>query len=69
MRRMGLYKHTRNTDVAMLVLNHIYTLETDSHKVKVSWINIVNPLNRYPCGVTETAEIKGEDILNWELIR
>ena len=45
--RPGVYKHTNNTDVAMRVVKSYFITEKNGWKVKVNWINIVNPANPF----------------------
>ena len=60
------YKHENCSDVAINVLRIVHIPQKAGYKVKVSWINIVNPNNIYACGVTEEIFIKKEDIKNWK---
>lgn len=68
--RIGqLYKHVNNTDVALMPIKHPFKVPgKDRYKIKISWYNVVNPVNIFPCGVTETVTIRSEDIQNWKLL-
>lgn len=68
MRRGQIYKHTACTDAAIEVKRIVYIPEKCGYKVKVSWINIVNPKNIYPCGLTEEIFIPRSKIKEWEVI-
>jgi hypothetical protein len=61
-----VYKHKRNTDVAILVL---YVRERESCvEVDIAWINVVNPKRHLSMGMGETILIKKEDLNNWKLL-
>ena len=67
MKRMGVYKHWNNTDVAMLVLHWVKNEHGATYKVKVNWWNIVNRWHN--TGVTETLYIPVERFeKEWKLI-
>lgn len=66
---MVLLKHIRNTDVAILVLKKYFIPQKDYYKVKVKWMNIVNPNNIFYIGVQETLIINRKKFLKeWEII-
>jgi len=58
-------KHENNTDVAALFMRVVKVPR--GYKVKVSWQNIVNPQNIYPCGVTEEIFISNHDMKYWKV--
>jgi hypothetical protein len=60
----SIYQHENCTDAAILVLHVQY----EGEGLLVSWINVVNPDNAFPMGVTETIEIKREDLAKWKMI-
>lgn len=67
MRIHSTYKHENNTDVAILVLKRpFYIPEKREYKVKVEWINIVNPNNVFKMRLTETIRIKEVDMRKWK---
>lgn len=69
MKIMGLYKHKNNTDVAMLVIKSFYVQEKNLYKLKVKWMNVVNPSNVFYTGVYENVEIPANVFhKNWELL-
>jgi hypothetical protein len=55
---MKLMKHKQCTDTAILVLGKLLIPERGVYRLKVRWINIVNPLNHFDLGVTDTLYIK-----------
>lgn len=57
-------KHVNCTDVAAEFLRVIKV--PDGYKVKLSWINIVNPDNVYRIGITEEVLITNEQMPNWK---
>lgn len=65
MRKGSIYKHENCDDVAIQVLRVVPIPEKQGYKVKVSWINIVNPSNKYPCGLTEEIFILARDWPKW----
>jgi hypothetical protein len=66
---MTLYKHRNNTDVAILVLKKHFIPEKSQYKLKVKWMNIVNPNNIFYTGVQETIAIdKSKFNKEWEVI-
>lgn len=66
MNKGGMFKHVNNTEVAILVHTFDYMPQTHEFKLKVDWLNIVNPYNIFKCGVLEYLVIKADDIDNWE---
>lgn len=67
MRIMQLYKHKRNTDVAIMPTKPPrYSATRNVYKVRVHWFNIVNPRNVFNMNVPETIEIKAENMKDWE---
>lgn len=64
---MKLYKHVNNTEVAA-EFKRVIKVPT-GRKIKVTWYNIVNPNNIYPCGITEEIFIKEDDIKNWKVYK
>jgi hypothetical protein len=67
MKIMGLYKHINNTDVAILIVKSFYISKSEYYKLKVKWVNIVNPANYFGLG-EENLKISREDFKNWKLI-
>ncbi len=45
--RPGVYKHANNTEVAAKVVKSFWIPEKKGWKVKILWLNIVNPKNVY----------------------
>lgn len=69
MKKLGLYKHKNCTDVAILVLSSFYVAERQTYKLKVRWMNIVNPNNIFDVGIQERLEIPRTKFnKEWELI-
>lgn len=64
---MKIYKHINNTDVAAHFLRVIFIAPKNGYKVKVSWLNIVNPKRIFPCGITEEIFIPMNKIKEWKL--
>ena len=60
---MHLFKHDKNTDVAMQVMKRFYISEDDTYKIKIRWWNIVNPANVFYTGVQETIRIDRKKFL------
>lgn len=69
MNTLNLYKHISGKDIAIAPKHIIFISEKNVYKVKVSYYNIVNPKFPYPIGITETVEIKKEDMKNWKEYR
>lgn len=67
MRAGNTYKHIECTDAAILVLKVQYH-DQKRVKVRVSWVNVVNPTNVFPMGLVETIEIRREDLSKWKAI-
>lgn len=65
MKKGSTYKHIDCTDVAVECLRIIFIPEKAGYKVKVSWLNVVNPANVYPCGLTEEIFIPTAKIKEW----
>jgi hypothetical protein len=61
----GFYKHVNCTDVAVECKRIIFIPEKKGYKVKVSWVNVVNPKKHYPCGITEEIFIPSSLIRDW----
>lgn len=70
---MKLYKHKRNTDVAMCIMKAFYVKSPGVktyYKPKVRWFSIVNPANIFDTGIQENLKIDRNKLLTeWELIR
>ncbi len=56
-----LYKHTNNSDVAIYPLAYV-----GKNKLKVQWVNIVNPRHIFAAGDPDIIEIKPKDLPNWK---
>jgi hypothetical protein len=65
MRKGGIYKHINCTDVAVECKRILFIPEKNGYKVKVNWVNVVNPKNYYPCGLTEEIFIPSSLIRDW----
>ena len=63
--RYKVYKHTNNTDVAMLVLHSIWIPQKKAYKVKCRWINIAM-MQPTDMGIVQKVWIKKEQLLNWK---
>jgi len=61
-----MYKHVNNTDVAAEFLEIKETKK--GYKVKVQWINIVNPKNFYFIDLIEEIFIRDKDLKNWKVL-
>lgn len=68
MRRGQIYKHASCNDAAIEVIRIVHIPEKRGYKVKVSWVNVVNPKNIYSCGLTEEIFIPSSKIKEWEVI-
>lgn len=67
MRIDNLYKHENGSDAAILILKHpLFIAPKNGYKIRIKWMNIVNPKNVYDIGIMETIFIKKEDIKNWK---
>jgi hypothetical protein len=67
MKRMGVYKHWNNTDVAMLVLDWVKNEHGATYKVTVNWWNIVSHWR--DTGIKETLYIPIERFeKDWRLV-
>ena len=65
---MNLYKHIKNTDVAIAVTTKIYLSENECYKLKVMWMNIANPRSIKYTGVSEYLVIpKAKFEKEWQL--
>lgn len=69
--RRGVYKHKYNTDVAMRVVKSFYVAAKDGWKIRVNWINIVNPNNHFVLmdsvgPITENHFIPRDKVKDWE---
>lgn len=65
MKKGGFYKHVNCTDVAVECKRILFIPEKKGYKVKVSWWNVVNNKNYYPCGIVEEIFIPASLIKNW----
>lgn len=54
MRLDPLFKHKNNTDVAFTIINSVYSADKKKLKLRISWVNIVNPDKHYHMGIRET---------------
>lgn len=64
--RPQIYKHDNCTDVAMQVVKSYFIPQKDGWKLKVIWLNIVNPKNVFKLHTSPVKEfIKREDIKHW----
>lgn len=62
----NLYKHENCTDVAIKIIKRpLFIPEKKGYRVKVSWINVVNPNNTFSIDLIETIFIKSEDYKKW----
>lgn len=59
------YKHTNNTDVAIVVLSSYFIPEKEGYKLKVIWRNIVNKNNTFSM-MEDKIFIKAKDVKNWK---
>lgn len=64
MKKLQLYKHSNNTDVAILVLRS--RKWANGTELKVQWWNIVNPNNIFYTGEQEVIVIPEEQLSNWK---
>lgn len=65
--RLGVYKHVNNTDVAMKVVKSLYIPAKGGWKVRVLWLNIVNPKNIFLIDLKhETHFISRDKASGWE---
>lgn len=65
MRTHGRYKHVNCTDAAIECLRCVFVPEKEGYAVKVSWLNVVNPNNVFPCGLIEEIFIPATKIREW----
>lgn len=69
MRPFQLYKHIRNTDVAMMPVKMHFIAPKNGYKIRCRWFNIVNPNNVFDMHVgdrgTDDVFVKKEDMNNW----
>jgi hypothetical protein len=63
--KLGIYKHKRCTDSAILVLNRYWIPETASYKLKVQWVWLSNG-KQHLSGINDNIVIKQADVPNWE---
>lgn len=59
-----MYKHLRNTDVALKVLNSIK--RDDGYSLIVDWFNIVNPKNVFLIDRFSTEFVTNAQVENWK---
>lgn len=64
---MKIYKHINATDAAAQFLEVKETAK--GYKVKISWINIVNPEHIYPLNYIEDLFIPRKDMKNWHVYK
>lgn len=62
---MNLYKHIRNTDVAIRILQKFYDPISNTFSLKIEWWNIVN--KPFFMQLKETIIIKQKDWKNWRI--
>jgi hypothetical protein len=56
-----LMRHKLCTDTAILVLHKMVLPERGGYKLKVRWINTVNPLHHFDMGVNEVIYIREKE--------
>ena len=66
--RPDTYKHILNTDVAMKVVKSYYIPEKNGWKLRVIWLNVVNPSNVFPLNIQpDKVFLNREDLKNWKV--
>lgn len=61
--RINLYKHNKNTDVAMHIISR--RRHRNGIKMRIYWFNIANPKKIYPI-CSDDIVIKQKDLTNWK---
>lgn len=61
----GIWRHYLTTDVGFVVEKYFYVKETDTWKLKVSWVNLGICHDPQPMNITQRIEIPGSKRREW----